>query len=105
MIIFHTSIPVHLICLGNSTATMLVTPCFLETTIQPHQSLSLEHTGLKVGKLSGPFWRVELLRRTRLLPKLQGSSLRWRMWINSQRKVFPLLVKYNFTVGKDKIAC
>jgi hypothetical protein len=30
------------------------------------------------------------------LPKLQDSCLQWRIWINLQRKVFLLPIKYNF---------
>lgn len=81
MITFHTSILVPLISPGNSMATTLVTLCYLETMIQHHQNQSLDHTGSIMGRSLELFWRVEVLKKTRLLPKLQESSLLLIIWI------------------------
>lgn len=55
MITFHSSILVPLICPGNSTVTMSVMPCYLETMIQHHPIQSLDHTGSRMGRLSELF--------------------------------------------------
>ena len=94
MTTFLTSILAHLICHGNSMATMLEIQCYLETMTQHQQSPSLVRTGSKMGRFLELSWRVGLLRKTRLLQKLQGCNLLLRIWICSQRMVFPLLVRF-----------
>lgn len=106
MITFHSSILVPLICPGNSTVTMLVMPCYLETMIQHHPSQSLDHTGSKMGRLSEFFWRVELPMRIKQLPRLLGSSLLLRIWTCWQKKVFLSPVRYEISLltrSKDYI--
>lgn len=100
MTTFHTSTLVPLSCPGNSMVTMLVSRCSLGTVIQKHQSQSLDHTGSKTERLLEHFWKVEVLMKTRLLLKLRESSLQFRIWISSQRKVFPLPVTFDYFLAQ-----
>ncbi|GFZ02483.1 monodehydroascorbate reductase 1 [Actinidia rufa] len=52
----------------------------LETTTQPPKIPSLVHTESKMGRRWPCFWRAGLLKKTRPLPKLQGSRPPSRIW-------------------------